>query len=74
MHGTMKSMADLGLMVYGVRTGAGLSQAELARRLGVSQRYLSEIETGKPKVLNEKFFHLLEELGIELSFRTEDDG
>jgi len=51
----MKSVADLGLMVYGIRQRSGLSQRELASRLGVSQRYLSELETGKPKVLNEQF-------------------
>lgn len=70
----MKSMADLGLMVYGIRTSAGLSQVELARRLGVTQRYLSELETGKPKVLNDRLFQVLEQLGIELSFRTADDA
>ena len=69
MHGSMKSMSDLGLMVYGIRQRSGLSQRELASRLGVSQRYLSELETGKPKVLNEQFFAVMEKLGIELSFR-----
>lgn len=69
MHGVMKSVADLGLMVYGIRKRSGLSQRELAGRLGVSQRYLSELETGKPKVLNEQFFSVMEKLGIELTFR-----
>lgn len=69
MHGVMKSVADLGLMIYGIRQRNGLSQRELAARLGVSQRYLSELETGKPKVLNHQFFAVLEKLGIELAFR-----
>lgn len=69
MHGVMKSVSDLGLMVYGVRQRTGLSQRDLAKRLGVSQRYLSELETGKPKVLNDQFFGVLEKLGIELTFR-----
>ncbi len=73
MHGVMKSVSDLGLVVYGIRTRSGLSQADLAARLGTSQRYLSELETGKPKVLNEKFFHTLDSLGIELSFREGND-
>lgn len=74
MHGVMKSMADLGLMVYGVRRRAGLSQRDLAARLGVSQRYLYELETGKPKVLNAQLFAVLDKLGIELSFRERDRG
>ncbi|MFH5880100.1 multiprotein-bridging factor 1 family protein [Arthrobacter sp. NA-172] len=73
MHGVMKSVSDLGLVVYGIRQRARLSQRELADRLGVSQRYLSELETGKPKVLNGQFFTVMEKLGIELSFREGAD-
>ncbi|MGY2744419.1 helix-turn-helix domain-containing protein [Pseudarthrobacter sp. O4] len=73
MHGVMKSMSDLGLMVYGIRTRNGLSQTDLAKRLDVSQRYLSELETGKPKVLNDKFFAVMDKLGIELAFREGTD-
>jgi transcriptional regulator with XRE-family HTH domain len=69
----MKSVSDLGLVVYGIRQRARLSQRELADRLGVSQRYLSELETGKPKVLNAQFFTVMEKLGIELSFREGAD-
>ncbi|MET3140362.1 helix-turn-helix transcriptional regulator [Arthrobacter sp. UYEF2] len=59
MHGVMMSVADLGRSVYGIRQRSGLSQRELASRLGVSQRYLSELETGKPKVLNDQFFAVM---------------
>lgn len=73
MRGVMKSMTDLGLMVYTIRSRAGLSQASLAETLGVSQRWLSELETGKPKVLNDKFLDVLTQLGIELNFSTQAD-
>jgi ribosome-binding protein aMBF1 (putative translation factor) len=33
-------------LVYRLRTQAGLSQAELARRMGVRQPYISELEHG----------------------------
>ncbi|GAB3526466.1 helix-turn-helix domain-containing protein [Arthrobacter monumenti] len=69
----MRSSADLGLLIHAIRVRHGLSQADLAARLGVSQRYLSELETGKPKVLNEKFFDVLRDLGIVLSFRETAD-
>ncbi|MGO2610836.1 helix-turn-helix domain-containing protein [Glutamicibacter ardleyensis] len=69
MHGIIRKTSDLGLMVLAVRQRHGLSQVELAERLGVSQRYLSELETGKPKVLNARLLEVLSALGIELSFR-----
>ncbi|MCL2455717.1 MAG: helix-turn-helix domain-containing protein [Micrococcales bacterium] len=37
---------DLADLVYNARTGAGLSQAELARRAGTSQSVISAIENG----------------------------
>ena len=69
MQGTMKKPSDHGLVVMAVRKRHNLTQVELAQRLGVSQRYLSELETGRPKVLNAKLLQLLTDLGIELSFR-----
>ncbi|PYI65841.1 transcriptional regulator [Arthrobacter livingstonensis] len=69
MQGVMRTTQDLGLMVHGVRTRHQLTQAELATRLGVSQRYLSELETGKPKVLNAKLLSVLDQLGVELIYR-----
>ena len=74
MHGVMRSVSDLGMMVYGIRQRTGLSQRAMAARLGVSQRYLSELETGKPKVMNDQFFAVLDKLGIELSFREASRG
>ncbi|MCC3299495.1 helix-turn-helix domain-containing protein [Arthrobacter caoxuetaonis] len=70
----MRSVSDLGMMVYGIRQRTGLSQRAMAARLGVSQRYLSELETGKPKVMNDQFFAVLDKLGIELSFREASRG
>ncbi|KTR04534.1 helix-turn-helix transcriptional regulator [Curtobacterium sp. 1P10AnD] len=37
----------LGDLLVELRTEAGLSQRELAERLGVSQRYVVELEQGK---------------------------
>lgn len=37
---------DLAQMVYDARTAAGLSQTELARRMGTSQAAISQIEGG----------------------------
>lgn len=56
-------------MVHQVRIKNGLKQSDLAARLGVTPRYLSELETGKPKVLSVKLLDVLDQLGIELILR-----
>lgn len=57
---------DLGRLVAGVRREHNMSQDALAALVGVSQRYLSELERGKPKVFDDKFIDLLAKLGIQL--------
>jgi len=39
--------ACFGATLYGYRSAAGLSQAELARRSGLSRSYVSEVENSK---------------------------
>lgn len=63
-HGQLASPADLGRAVRHARRRAGLSQDELAARLGVTQRWLSELETGKPKILDDRLFEVIARLGI----------
>ena len=70
MHGKIGSTADLGRALLAARIQHQLTQTQLAQALGVTQRYISEIETGKPKNLGPKLFEVLDQVGIELSFRT----
>ncbi|NYF13903.1 HTH-type transcriptional regulator/antitoxin HipB [Pseudoclavibacter sp. JAI123] len=49
------------------RLEAGLSQAELAERLHLSQSAVSEIESGKTTIYLRRLFDLMHELDIELS-------
>lgn len=37
---------ELAELVYAMRTGAGISQSELARRMGARQPFISDIERG----------------------------
>lgn len=67
MKAEIGSPADMGKLVKHVRVSRKLSQQELAAHLGVSQRWLSELELGKGKQLNEKYFEILSMLGIRLS-------
>lgn len=71
-HGMMRSPEDLGLAVRHARRAAGLTQRELAARLDVSQRWLSELETGKPKVLDRGLFDVIAKLGIRVSWSLDD--
>jgi HTH-type transcriptional regulator/antitoxin HipB len=68
----IRSPEDLGAIVASVRKVHGLTQRQLAERLHVSQRYVSELELGRPKIADERYFRLLALLGIK--FRAEIDS
>jgi HTH-type transcriptional regulator/antitoxin HipB len=63
---------DLGQFLAHVREKRGLTQEELALELGVSRRYVSEIENGKPGLYTERLFQMLRLLGVRL--RAEQVG
>ena len=71
-HGRLRSPADVGRAVRHARRELGMSQVELAERLGVSQRWLSELETGKPKILDTRLFDVLAQLGLNLTWSLDD--
>jgi HTH-type transcriptional regulator/antitoxin HipB len=58
---------DIGALVRDRRKTLSLSQAELAKRLQVSQRYISHLEGGKPTLQLGLVLRVLRELGIDLS-------
>ena len=55
---------DFGYAVRATRKEAGLSQAQLAQRCGCSQRFVSELERGKPTAELGRALRLLAELGV----------
>lgn len=73
MRASISSPADLGRLVRHIRLENGLNQRELSARLGVSHRWLSELESGKGKQLNERYFEILDMLGIQLYGEVDDD-
>lgn len=73
MQAILMSPADVGQLVRHVRARHGLTQRELAARLGVSQRWYSELESGKGKQANERYFEVLSALGIRLMAEIDDD-
>lgn len=62
------SLADIGTAIAGARKRAGLSQAELARPLGMSRATISGIENGTIHEIGvRKVLALCAALGLELS-------
>jgi HTH-type transcriptional regulator/antitoxin HipB len=74
MRALIERPEDLGRFVQRIRRDAQLTQRQLAEALGISQRYLSELEAGKPKRIDQGYFDVLRKLGIVLSAETIDDG
>lgn len=70
--GYIRSPADLGRFLAAARTEQGLTQQTLAEELGVSRRYLSEIENGKPGLYTERLFQAMRLLGIQLRAERDD--
>jgi HTH-type transcriptional regulator/antitoxin HipB len=65
--GKITSAESLGRILQQARLLAGLSQRELARRLGTTQKYIWELEAGKPSILMDRLFAAMRETGMELT-------
>ncbi|MEX2534957.1 MAG: helix-turn-helix transcriptional regulator [Trueperaceae bacterium] len=65
--GKVTSAKSLGRILQQARLLTGLSQRELAKRLNTSQRYIWEIEAGKPSIFMDRLFALMRETGVELT-------
>lgn len=74
MHALVTSPADVGRLARHVRKQHGLTQRELAEKLGVTHRWYSELESGKGKQANERYFDVLGALGIRLMAEIDDAG
>ncbi|HTU72899.1 MAG TPA: helix-turn-helix transcriptional regulator [Trebonia sp.] len=65
--GKVTSPESLGRILQQARLLAGLSQRDLARRLGTTQRYIWELEAGKPSIAMDRLFAAMRETGMELT-------
>lgn len=65
-RGTVTSVESLGRMVQQGRLLNHLTQRELAARLGISQRYVWEVEAGKPTKHTERLFAMFRATGVTL--------
>ena len=71
LFATIKNSYTLGQVIQQSRLQQGFSQRELARMLGVSQRWVWEMEQGKQGLLMERLFKVLEKTGVTLSAEFE---
>ena len=62
----VSSMRDVAAAVRGCRKDLGLSQADLAARVGVSRAWINAVEAGKPSVELGLVLRLLDHLGLRL--------
>lgn len=71
---------DLGRFLADLRAERDMTQDELADALGISRRYVYEIESGKPSLYTDRLFALLRLLNARLTIEaavtdpTHDDG
>ncbi len=73
MRALIEEPGDLGFLIRRIRESHGLNQRQLATRLAISQRYLSELESGKPKRIDAHYLSVLAALGIALTAEVEDE-
>lgn len=72
---SVRSPADLGRAVAGVRYERKLTQEELAAELGIERSYLARLEAGASTLLLERALRALRRLGATVTVTLpEDDG
>ena len=66
---------SLGRLIRQARISSGQTQTEVAQELGISQRAITEIETGKATIQMRRLFDLLKMTGATLTgeWDTNDD-
>ena len=65
--GKVRGPDSLGRILQQARLLSGLSQRELAARLGTTQKYIWQLETGKQSIMMDRLFAAMREVNMELS-------
>lgn len=69
----IRTTKELGLLLRDRRRAMGLSQQDLASRLGVSRSWLIDVEHGKPRTAIGLVLRALRAVGVTLHVRTGPD-
>jgi len=71
LRAEIKNPEALGRMLQQGRLLHGLTQRELAETLGISQKYIWQMEAGTPTIFTERLFKLMRATGIKLEAELE---
>lgn len=70
---TVRTEEQLPILLQAFRKQAGLTQAAVAKRLGITQQTLSALERNAGKVSADRLLQYLSILGVELVLRQSTD-
>lgn len=70
----VRRLDEIGQVIRGRRKELGLTQLELATRVGVSRQWIVAIEGGKPRAQVTLLLETLRTLGLELSIIPRADS
>lgn len=74
MQHPIRTTLQLGQLLLSARKQQGLSQAELAARLGLSQARISQLEQQPQTITAQQLLQLTSVLGLELLVQTHDSA
>ena len=72
-RGRVRTAEDLGRMLQQSRKLSGRTQHDVARELGISQRYVWDLEAGKPSLAMDRLFAMMQANGMQLYAEFADD-
>lgn len=70
----VRSAKEMGALIRDRRTGLGLSQLQLAEKVGVSRVWIVQFEAGKPTAQLGLVLRTLRELGVSLDAVLNEDS
>ncbi|WP_125613874.1 helix-turn-helix domain-containing protein [Specibacter cremeus] len=73
VRGEVRNAEALGRMLAQGRMLEGLTQRQLAEQLGITQKYVWEVEQGKPGIFTDRLFQILRTTGVKLYAELEAD-
>jgi len=65
--GRVDSPETLGMLLQQARMLRGVSQRQLAQEIGATQKYIWELESGKPSILMTRLFAAMRATGMQLN-------
>ncbi|MGS0742946.1 type II toxin-antitoxin system Y4mF family antitoxin [Glaciimonas sp. GG7] len=66
---TIRSVEDMGILIQRARKEQGLTQLDISGLAHTGNRFIVELEKGKPTIQMQKALEVLELLGLELIVR-----